>query len=191
MTAPAVDATDLAGLGIPITLADGSTVPLRYSMASLVALEKEFGNVARIISDVQGAAAALGASFNVANGSATDEDRHVAESYDGPSVFSVVVRALTPGLLDARGVDPRSGEELWLGEDQAAVARALDPSRLQEYMNAFGQAFNQAFGGGSAGASGKDAPKAGGARPPARSRSSATGSSRSGSRGSRPKSSGA
>lgn len=186
MTAPAVDAEALAGLGVPITLADGTTVRLRYSMASLVMLEKDFGNVARIISTVQGAAAALGASFAVAQGSATDEDRHTAETYDGPSVFSVVVRVMTPGLLDARGVDPRDGQEVWLGEDEAVVARALDPSRLQEYMNAFGQAFNQAFGGGA------DQPKreAGGARPPARSRSSATGSSRSGSQGSRPKRSG-
>jgi hypothetical protein len=171
----------IAARGIPIPLSDGSTVHLRYTMASLMALEDEFGNVARIMSDVKGAATALEASFAIAQGTATPEQVDYDATYTGPSVFSVLVRALAPGLLDAPATDPRDGTELWLGEHPDVVARMLDTAHLQQYMNAFGAAFNQAFGAQAVDLDA--AAKGGDANPPAkatpRSRGASGGTSQS------------
>lgn len=186
MSPAAAPSAPITAAGIPITLADGSVVRLRYSMASLRALEADFGNVARIMSDVKGASSALAASFAVAQGTASAKDRELDATYSGPSVFDVLVRALGPGLLDARAVHPRTGEEVWLGEHEDAVERLLDIGRLQEYLNAFGRAFNEAFDSGDG-----DAPtQGGGAVPPpkaspTRSRGASGGTSRSAARGSR------
>lgn len=156
MPTPAPQAAALAAKGHPVTLADGTTVQLRYTMAGLLELEADFGNVARIMTEITAAAAALEASFAVAEGRATDAEKELDTSYAGSSVFAILVRALRPGLLDAEAIDPRSGEAVYVGEqDERTVARLLDPSRLQEYLTAFGRSFNEAFYAG-------DAPTAGG-----------------------------
>jgi hypothetical protein len=162
----------LAARGLPVTLADGSTVLLRYTFASLRRLDAEFVNVARMMTVVKDAAEALEASHDIATGHATDEARAIEASYTGPSIFDVLIQVLAPGLLDEVVTHPRTGEQIYLGEHEDAVERLLDVSRLQEYLTAFGRAFNQAFDTGEV--SPVDPPQS-----PSRSRGTPGGTSRS------------
>lgn len=130
--------------GQPIPLADGTTAQLRYTMASLVALEESFGNVAKLMTSVQEAAEALQASQAVAEGHATPEQRELHDNYQGPSLFRILRDAIAPGLLDHRATDPRSGEQVWLGEHPDVLARLMLPN-VGAYMPAFGAAFREAF----------------------------------------------
>lgn len=135
----------LQGAGTIIELANGDEVELRYSMASLVAIEESFGNLARLTGVVMDAAGALEASQAVAAGKATDEQRELDATYQGHSLFRVLCDALAPGLLDVQVADPRTGEPIWLGENIGAVQRLLDPGRLREYLSAFSSTFARAF----------------------------------------------
>lgn len=181
-------ATALAARGVPIELSDGTEVPLRYTMASIIALEHEFGNLANIQTVTNDAVGSLQAAQRVANGTANDAEREAAK-YSGASVFSVICTLLAAGLLDAQVEHPRSGEPIWLGEHIDAVQRLLDPAQLQPYLDAFGRAFSQAFASSQ--------PDGGDAVPPTRaakqprSPGQSGGTSRSARQGTAPRASGA
>lgn len=132
-------------LGIPIPLADGTSVRLRYSMLSLERLEADFGDLTSIVDHVEGAARALGLSDRVRKGDATltDEERAAAKGH--AAIFTAITRVLLPGLLDAQGTDPRTGETVWLEERPDVAKRLLDPGSLNAYMDAFRESFAQAF----------------------------------------------
>jgi hypothetical protein len=179
----------LAARGIPITLSDGTEVPLRYTMASVIELEREYGNLARIQTTTNDAVRALQASQAVANGTATDTERETDAAYQGSSVFAVVCTLLAAGLLDVQVNHPRSGEPIWLGEHIDAVQRLLDPAQLQPYLDAFGQSFSQAFASSHTGAGDAVPPTRPATRPRSPGRSGGT--SPSASRVTAPRASGA
>lgn len=141
---PGTDAATLIAAGTPIILADGSTVNLRYTMLSVAGLEQNFGSLAGVMKAIESSSTALEAGMNdgapIADGSA--------------SLFTVLIRALAPGLLDAQVTDPRTGELVWLGEHEDTVGRLLALEQFKAYLEAFGASFAQAFRG------------LGGARPP-------------------------
>lgn len=139
MNAPAPTSPDAAALlatGIPITLADGNVVHLRYTMLSVSRLEANFGSLAGVMTGIQSAAVALEQSMN-----------GDGQTGDGGSLFTVLIQALAPGLLDAEATDPRSGEVVWLGEHEDVVGRLLAFDHFGEYLQAFGASFAQAFRG--------------------------------------------
>lgn len=142
MNAPAPtspDASALLATGIPITLADGTVVHLRYTMLSVARLEANFGSLAGVMKGIQSAAIALEQSMS--------DDAPTAPTSDTGSLFTVLIQALAPGLLDAEATDPRSGEVVWLGEHEDVVGRLLAFDQFGEYLQAFGASFAQAFRG--------------------------------------------
>lgn len=142
----------LRARGIPITLATGETVRLRYSMDALEQLEADFGNIGNVLTEMKGAEQSLGDSLAVAAGDATPEQQQRHQQAQGKvsSLFGIIRRALLPGLADATATHPRTLEPFMLEDDKRAAAQLLDASRLHEYVDAFSQAFSQAFyAGGS------------------------------------------
>lgn len=155
MSASVADA--LASEGTPVTLnhpANGPTVVnLRYTFASLRAIEKDFGDLSALMGAVTTAAEKMQASFAVVQGNATPEQHEIAANAGSTaSLFDVIVRALAPALLDERWED-RDGEPVWLGEDLDTCARAMDFRHVVDYIAAFSAAFGESFkdvhGGGT------------------------------------------
>jgi hypothetical protein len=140
------DAQALAAKGHPITLLDGSTVRLRYSMASLVQLEDRFGSLAGIMSVVQEAADVMDAQEKVRERTATEEQKALVVAQVGkPSLFGIIARVVLPGLMDAQAAHPRTGQPFYLGDDEQAALRLLDPGLMREYLEAFAEAFRESM----------------------------------------------
>lgn len=140
------DAQALQAKGHPITLLDGSTVRLRYSMASLVQLEDRFGSLAGIMQVVQEAADVLDAQEKVAAKTATDEHRALVEAAKGkPSVFGVIADVVLPGLADEQATHPRTRQPFYLGDDRTAALRLLDPGLMRVYLEAFVHSFRESM----------------------------------------------
>jgi hypothetical protein len=130
----------LAALGKPITLADGSTVHVRYSMASLRVLEQRFGSLKGISAELNEAQRVLQSDSGVGSG----------------PIFSILSDALCAGLIHETRTDvDDDGRPVRykLGKDRDRAEELLDPARLQEYLDAFASALQEAFGdlGGEAG----------------------------------------
>lgn len=181
MTAPKKTgaAQALRAAGVPIKLSNGDTVLLKYTMASVMALEENFGNLGGVMHSIQGAVASLESSMADATSKPREGER---------SLFQTIVQALAPGLLEAKVTDPRSGEEVWLGEHEDTVGRLLAFEEFGTYLEAFGASFAQAFhniGGGQS-----NPPAQAAAAAPKSSRGAAGGTSPSAPRASRRKTSG-
>lgn len=146
---PAAMREAIRARGVPITLADGSTVRLVYSMAALADLEAAFGNIGNVLTEMTEAERALSDSMAMAQGDATDEQRERVEARNRagaqPSIFRLIVRVLLPALADQQATHPRTGQPFYLEDDERTAARLLDVGRLREYVDAFGRAFAQAF----------------------------------------------
>lgn len=156
MTAPKNTgaAQALRAEGVPIKLSNGETVQLKYTMASVMALESNFGNLAGVMHGIQTAAASLETSMNDATAKPKEGER---------SLFQTIVQALAPGLLEVEMEDPRSGETVWLGEHEDTVGRLLAFDQFGAYLEAFGASFAEAFrsiGGGQSNPPAQAAPAA-------------------------------
>lgn len=119
----------LAALGEPITLADGSTVRLRYSFRSIAMLEAKFGSLLAVNSTLTAAYRAL-----------NDPKASSAK------VYTTLLDVIVPGLIDTRYPHPDTGQPVRLGEHPDLVADLLEPAQLSSYTRAFGKAIRQAFG---------------------------------------------
>lgn len=140
------DAQALQAKGHPITLLDGTTVRLRYSMASLVELETRFGSLAGIMSAVQDAANVLDAQEKIGAGTGTDEHRALVAAAAGrPSVFGVIADVILPGLADETATHPRTRQPFYLGDDRTGALRLLDPGLLRTYLEVFAESFRESM----------------------------------------------
>ena len=123
----------LAARGRPIRLLDGTEVRLRYSMASLRELERRFGSLKGISTEINAAKAAM-------------ESDELGAS--GP-LFSILSDALRAGLLHVKRDDVDDDDRpirYRLGADRDRADELLDPAQLQPYMEAFAGALQEAFG---------------------------------------------
>lgn len=136
----------IAAKGTPITLLDGTTVRLRYSMASLAQLEERFGSMVAISNHVEDNVAALNAQNALARGATPTEQLQTLASKGTGAIFTAIADVIVPGLIDAAAVDPRTGQPVWLGEQHDVAMRLLDPSQLGVYIEAFRTSFVEAFG---------------------------------------------
>lgn len=133
MTMPSTaEAGVIAAEGVPIVLLlPGPTeVRLRYSMASLRALEDRYGSLVRMSTALEGFAPKPG------------EDAQPGDA----AIFGPIIDMITPGLLHVRTTDPDTGQPVRLGKRPDLVGEALDPGRLTEYLEALGAAIKEAFG---------------------------------------------
>ncbi len=124
----------IASLGKPITLVDGSTVRLRYSLASLRVLEERFGSLRGIKTEID--AAKTGLSPDAPAGA------------KGP-LFTILSDALLAGLVHVTREDvDDDGRRVRfkLGRDRDRAEELLDPAQLQAYMEAFADALQESFG---------------------------------------------
>lgn len=123
--------TDLLGDGPSITLIDGSTIPLRYSMRALALLEARYGSVVAI--------------------------QNAIDSTGKGAAFGPVIQLVGAGCLGVGGFDPHLREHQDAkGErrvtdityrrrrDGADLADLLHPGLINEYVDAFGAAFSKA-----------------------------------------------
>lgn len=107
----------IRGAGVPVTLADGHRVHLRFSMAGIMALEEVFGS--------------LGAARDALAG--LDETK---------PVFSRLVDLLACALVEDLG----GPEQEWqVARRRLRLGGLLDVADLQTYGAAAGEAFRQAF----------------------------------------------
>ena len=135
----------LAARGCPIILMDGSTVRLRYSMASLRELEARFGSLKGISIEINAAKRAMDDPSESIDASSSDPSSLPTTAASAP-LFSILSDALRAGLLHERRVDQYTGERYRLGADAERCDELLDPGQLQSYMEAFAAALQQAFG---------------------------------------------
>lgn len=133
-TPPETVVEQLAADGYPITLSSGQTVRVRYSMLSLRRLEARFGSLVGI-----------SAELNTAQAAMKEAQEHDTVGMQGP-IFTILSDAIACGLVDTRVVHPDTGRTIKLGDDSDLLMSQLDPSRLQEYLDAFARALAQAFG---------------------------------------------
>lgn len=147
------EGTRLLAQGRPITLADGSTVHLRYGLHALALLEQEFGTLASMY-------------------------RIVTAKGDDRQAFSYLGRMLAAGLWQI--VD--NGREMSVAELVIALDAQLDPKHMPDYEDAIVLALGDAFPDAPAPAAGKaKVPNATGPRARGASRGpGTTGSARSG-----------
>lgn len=122
------DATQLAARGVPITLADGTTVTLRYSFRSISLLEEFFGSLARVQQALE------------------RESALMREGAKRVRLYRVLQEAIGPGLVHVRTTDPDTGERCRLGERPDLVGDLLDPARARAYIDAWTAAMTEAFG---------------------------------------------
>lgn len=149
-----------------ITLVDGTTHTLRYSMDSIAALEDRFGSMQGIMVEVAAAQAAMAA-----------ETAQRAEAAEHPGLaaqlptkgarapmMTIMSDAIAAGLRHVRVPDPDWDPAAYagmvlqpgqimprppmvrLGKSPELVREMLDGARLSEYMGAFAAAFGAAFG---------------------------------------------
>ena len=133
--------------GVLIPLADGNTVPLRYSMAALAAIEVRFGNIVKPALYMQAALADL--TFSTGQG--TEEDLQAALAqlagttgqgaqegrYTGPGLMGVLLDALAPGMPPGL-------------RDREVLGEALHPGYMRQYVQAYNDATGQSFDTGQA-----------------------------------------
>lgn len=150
-------AAAIAARGVPIPIATGETVRLRYSMLSIELLEQRFGDLSGIIDHVEGAAAAMLAKERARAGTPIDGDDELLTKHDG-AIFTELTAVLLPGLIDERATDPRTGELVWLEQRPDVAKRVLEVGYLKEYLEAFRTAFAQAFDTGEIGSTPADPP---------------------------------
>lgn len=142
----ATPAQAIAANGTPIRLLDGTTVHLRYSMASLAQLEERFGSMVAISAHVEDAVASLQAQDALGKGATPTEQLTNAAGKSRGAIFTAIADVIVPGLIDAAATDPRTEQRVWLGEHRDVAMRLLDPSQLGTYIEAFRASFVQAFG---------------------------------------------
>jgi hypothetical protein len=133
-TPPETVVEQIAASGYPITLMSGQTVALRYSMLSLRRLEARFGSLVGISAELNKAQAAM-----------NDAQQNDTLGASGP-VFTILSDAVACGLVDVRVIHPDTGQRVRLGDDVELLMEQLDPSQLQQYLDAFARALGQAFG---------------------------------------------
>lgn len=124
MTQPVTEADAIANDGTTVHLYDGTAVQLRYTMASLRALEARYGS----IEDTAKAFDAL-----------LDGDSELG------AIFTDLTDLIAPGLLHVRITDPDTGRIVKLGADLDLCAENLDVGRLAEYLTAVSRCLRQAF----------------------------------------------
>lgn len=142
---PHSPATALAAPGVEIVLADGTRRRLLYTLDAMRLLEQKFGTVVGVAAIVKGAAEVADAHGRVAVGKGSEADVVRVGTYKGPGLIEALELALAAGLMDERVVDPRTGDDAFVGDRPDLVGRLLHPGRLREYVEAFGAALNQAF----------------------------------------------
>lgn len=124
---------DLLAEGGSITLTDGSTVGLRYSMRAIALLEARYGSVQAIQSaiDTTGNGAAYGPIVQL-----------IGAGCVGPGGFEPHYRE----HQDAKGKRSISGDIVYRRRrDGADLADLLHPGRLGEYVDAWQTAFSKAL----------------------------------------------
>lgn len=129
--------TDLLGDGPSITLTDGSTIPLRYSMRALALLEARYGSIKAVQSaiDTTGDGAAFGPVIQLVGAGCLGTggfDPHLREHQDAKGE-----RRVTDVVYRRR-------------RDGSDIADLLHPGLIGDYVNAFTAAFSkavQALGG--------------------------------------------
>ncbi|KAA6221727.1 hypothetical protein CP973_06895 [Streptomyces albofaciens JCM 4342] len=123
---------DLLAEGGTITLTDGTTVGLRYSMRALALLEARFGSVAAVQGaiDSTGKGAAFGPLIQIIGAAAI-----------GPGGFEPHIRE----HQDAKGNRKISDIVFRRRSDGVDLADLLHPGRLDEYTAAFTAALEKAL----------------------------------------------
>ncbi|MGQ5576075.1 hypothetical protein [Streptomyces sp. ECR3.8] len=124
---------DLLASGGTITLTDGTTVGLRYSMRAIALLEARYGSVANVQNaiDTTGKGAAYGPIVQL-----------VGAGCVGPGGFEPHYRE----HQDAKGERKISGDIVYRRRtDGMDLADLLHPGRLQEYVQAWEAAFTKAL----------------------------------------------
>ena len=124
---------DLLAEGGSITLTDGTSVGLRYSMRAIALLEARYGSVANVQNaiDTSGKGAAYGPIVQL-----------VGAGCVGPGGFEPHYRE----HQDAKGHRSITGDIVYRRRtDGADLADLLHPARLGEYVDAFNAAFTKAL----------------------------------------------
>lgn len=124
---------DLIAEGGSITLTDGTSVPLRYSMRAIALLEARFGSVQAVQDaiDTTGKGAAYGPIVQL-----------VGAGCVGPGGFEPHFRE----HQDAKGERRIAGDIVYRRRtDGADLADLLHPGRLGEYIGAWQRAFAKAL----------------------------------------------
>jgi hypothetical protein len=123
---------DLLGNGPSITLTDGTTVPLRYSMRAIALLERRYGSVSGIETaiDTTGRGAAFGPVVEL-----------VGAGCLGPGGFQPLLRE----HQDAKGNRQVTEITYRRSTDGADLADLMHPGYLGEYVSAFRTAFGVAL----------------------------------------------
>jgi hypothetical protein len=125
--------TDLLGDGGTVTLTDGTTVPLRYSMRALALLEAQFGSVKAVQRAINetGEGAAFGPLVQI-----------LGPAVIGPGGFEPHIRE----HVDAKGNRTIAGDIVYRRRtDGANLADLLHPGLLREYVVAFSNALSKAL----------------------------------------------
>lgn len=124
---------DLLASGASITLTDGTTVSLRYSMRAIALLEARYGSVVAVQDaiDITGKGAAYGPIVQL-----------VGAGCLGPGGFEPHFRE----HQDAKGERRISGDITYRRRtDGADLADLLHPGHLAEYVEAWNTAFSKAL----------------------------------------------
>jgi hypothetical protein len=125
--------TDLLGDGGTVTLTDGTTVPLRYSMRALALLEAQFGSVKAVQGAINetGEGAAFGPLVQI-----------LGPAVIGPGGFEPHIRE----HVDAKGNRTIAGDIVYRRRtDGANLADLLHPGLLRDYVVAFSNALSKAL----------------------------------------------
>lgn len=131
-TAELHDRDVLAAQGQPIAFYTLPPQRLRYSMASLAALERRFGSIQNVDRQLRAAADVM-----------NNEDSPIDAS---APIFTILMDALAAGLLHVIVDHPLTHQRVLLGSAPDLVRTEMNPAHLQDYVDAFARSLGEAFG---------------------------------------------